>query len=185
VATGAELRQRLWRLWTSHLRELSAFSIVGASAAVVDLSVFQLLYTSVDLGAVTSKILATAVSVTVAFVGHRYWSFSRRARSGLRREYALFFLVNGLTLGLGTLMIAAVRYPLGQDGALALQLTNVASIALGTVCRFVLYRRWVFLAPAGAPAVVAAAPPAGPRGEPAPASRPGQDRLDHPARRAV
>jgi hypothetical protein len=49
------------------------------------------------------------------------------------------------------LMIAAVRYPLAQDAALALQLTNVASIGLGTMLRFFLYRRWVFLAPAVPP----------------------------------
>jgi hypothetical protein len=62
----------------------------------------------------------------------------------------LFFGVNGLTLMLSMLMIAAVRYPLGQESAFALQVTNVAAIALGTALRFTLYRRWVFLAPAGA-----------------------------------
>jgi putative flippase GtrA len=102
----------------------------------------------VELGAVTSKVIATVLSMSAAFLGHRFWSFSRRVHTGLRRQYALFFAVNGLTLALGTLMIAVARYPLGQDGALALQLTNLLSIALGTAVRFVLYRRWVFLAPA-------------------------------------
>ena len=37
-----------------------------------------------------SKLLATLVSMTVAYVAHRYWSFSHRARTGLRREYLLF-----------------------------------------------------------------------------------------------
>ena len=130
------------------MREVGAFGVVGALCFVLDLSLFQVFYTSLDLGAVTSKVFATVLSMSAAFVGHRYWSFSRRARSGLRRETALFFGVNGLTLALGALMIAVVRYPLGQDGALALQLTNILAIALGTVFRFVLYRRWVFLAPA-------------------------------------
>jgi putative flippase GtrA len=150
VAPGVRLRRRLGAGATLLLRELSAFGVVGAACFVLDLALFQALYTSVGLGAVTSKLLASAVATTAAFLGHRYWSFSHRARSGLRREYALFFAVNGLTVTLGMLMIAAVRYPLGQDAALALQLTNVASIALGTLLRFVLYRRWVFRAPPAA-----------------------------------
>ena len=178
-------RRQLRSLWTRHVRELSAFSVVGAVCSVIDLSLFQLLYTTLDLGAVTSKVLATVVSMSVAFVGHRFWSFSRRARSGLRREYAMFFVVNGLTLGLGTVMIAAVRYPLGQDGALALQLTNVVSMVLGTACRFILYRRWVFLAPAAEPAVGAVAAPAVSPGQPPVAGhQPAPDRLEYPARRA-
>jgi putative flippase GtrA len=150
VAPGARLRSRLSTGATLLLRELSAFGVVGAACFVLDVTLFQVLYTSVGLGAVTSKVLASAVATTAAFVGHRYWSFSRRVRSGLPREYVLFFGVNGLTLMLSMLMIAAVRYPLGQESALALQVTNVAAIALGTALRFTLYRRWVFLAPAGA-----------------------------------
>jgi hypothetical protein len=68
--------------------------------------------------------------------------------------YSIFFLVNGVTLLLGLSLVALVRYPLGQDGALALQLTNVVSIGLGTVIRFLCYRRWVFVS-ADAPAAVA------------------------------
>ncbi|MFD2090335.1 GtrA family protein [Blastococcus deserti] len=147
MAPGVGLRRRLGTGATLLLRELSAFGVVGAACFVLDLTLFQILYSTVGLGAVTSKLLASAVSTSVAFVGHRYWSFSRRARSGLRREYALFFAVNGLALALGMLMIAAVRYGLDQESALVLQLTNVASIAVGTTLRFVLYRRWVFLAP--------------------------------------
>jgi putative flippase GtrA len=177
---------RLRTGWAVQLRELGAFGVVGAVCFVLDLSLFQVLYTSMDLGAVTSKVIATVLSMTAAFVGHRYWSFSRRVRSGLRREYALFFGVNGLTLAMGALMIAAVRYPLDQDGAWALQLTNLASIALGTAFRFVLYRRWVFLAPGGLPAADHGAPQTGsPQSAPSSgqAPRPGRvpDRLDVPA----
>jgi putative flippase GtrA len=147
VAEGDRLRRRLDAGAALLLRELSAFGVVGAACFVLDLTLFQVLYTSVGLGAVTSKLFASVVATTVAFVGHRYWSFSRRARSGLRREYLLFFGVNALALSLSMVMIATVRYPLGQESALVLQLTNVASIAVGTAMRFVLYRRWVFLAP--------------------------------------
>jgi putative flippase GtrA len=152
VALGDRLRRRLGTGAALLVRELSAFGVVGAACFVLDLTLFQVLYTSVGLGAVTSKLLAAAVATTAAFLGHRFWSFAHRMRSGLRREYLLFFAVNGLTAAVSLAMIATVRYPLGQDGALILQLTNVASIGLGTLLRFVLYRRWVFLAPASVPA---------------------------------
>lgn len=136
------------------VKELGAFGIVGAVCFLIDLGLFQLLYAHVGLGAVTSKLVSTLVSMTVAFFAHRHWSFSHRARTGLRREYSLFFVVNGLTLLLGLAIVAAVRYPLGQDSALALQVANVASTAIGTLVRFASYRTWVFVS-TQAPAAVA------------------------------
>ncbi|MGY2066890.1 GtrA family protein [Blastococcus sp. SYSU DS0619] len=145
MAPLAQLR-RLLRDGPSRLvRELSAFGVVGAVCFLVDVGLFQLLYAEVGLGAVTSKLLATLVSMSLAFVGHRFWSFSDRARTGLRREYTLFVVVNAAALLLGLAIIGVVRYPLGQDSALVLQGANLLSIGLGTVLRFLAYRRWVFV----------------------------------------
>ncbi|WP_091329658.1 GtrA family protein [Geodermatophilus ruber] len=138
------------RAWRVLVKELSAFGVVGGVSFVLDLALFQLLYTSAGVGAVTAKLVSTLVSMTVAFLGHRFWSFSHRARTGMRREYLLFAVVNGLTLGLGLAVVAVVRYPLGQESALVLQLANIGSIVLGTVIRYLAYRRWVFPAPAPA-----------------------------------
>lgn len=126
------------------LRELSAFGVVGAVSFVIDLVVFQVCYASLGLGAVTSKVLATVLAMTVAYVGHRYWSFSSRPRTGIRRQYLLFAAVNGTTLLLSAGIVALVRYPLGQEDVLVLQAANILAIAVGTVVRFVSYRRWVF-----------------------------------------
>jgi putative flippase GtrA len=130
--------------WRLLLKELSAFGIVGAVCFAVDVVLFQLLYAHAGLGAVTAKTLSTLVSMTVAYFAHRYWSFSHRARTGVRREYGLFAAVNGVTLLLNVGVVAFVRYPLGQESAFVLQLANVASIAVGTVVRYLSYRRWVF-----------------------------------------
>jgi putative flippase GtrA len=130
--------------WRLLLKELSAFGVVGAACFVIDVVLFQLLYAYVGLGAVTAKFLATVVSMTVAYFAHRYWSFSHRARTGLRREYLLFALVNGTTLLLNLGAVALVRYPLGQESALVLQMANIGGIAAGTVIRYLSYRRWVF-----------------------------------------
>jgi putative flippase GtrA len=130
--------------WRVLVKELSAFGVVGGASFVIDLSVFQFLITQTEIGAVTSKLLAALVSTTTAFLGHRFWSFSHRSHTQLHRDYVRFAVVNGCTLLLSLAIVAFVRYPLGQEGALALQAANVTSIAIGTVIRFLVYRAWVF-----------------------------------------
>src|SRR4051812_27114575 len=124
---ATSLRERTTSSWRILAKELSAFGVVGAVCLVIDLGLFQALYAHAELGAVSAKFVSTVVSMTVAYFAHRHWSFSHRARTGLRREYILFFVVNGLTLVLGLLIVAAVRYLLGQDSALILQVANIAS----------------------------------------------------------
>ena len=130
--------------WHRLARELSAFGIVGAACFLLDVGLFQLLYASAGIDAVTAKLVATLVSMTVAYAGHRYWSFSARARTGVRREYVRFALINAVTLLMGLAIVGFVRHGLQQDSALVLQVANVASIVIGTVVRYLSYRRWVF-----------------------------------------
>jgi putative flippase GtrA len=126
------------------VRELSAFGAVGAVCFVLDLGLFQMLYATAGVDAVAAKLVSTLVSMTVAFIGHRHWSFSHRERNGLRRSYAQFAAVNVTTLVISLVIVWFVRYPLAQESALVLQGANLVSIALGTVIRFLSYRRWVF-----------------------------------------
>lgn len=139
---------RFTRTWRLLLKEISAFGVVGAVCFVLDVGLFQVLYVHAGVDAVLAKLISTLVSTTAAYFGHRHWSFSHRARTGLRREYTLFVAINGLTLLLGLAIVWLVRYPLGQEGALVLQAANIASIALGTLLRFLAYRQWVFVDPA-------------------------------------
>ncbi len=155
MTDGTPLGGRLGSTLRVLLKELSAFGVVGIVAFLLDIGLFQLFYGVVGVDAVPAKLVSTLVSMTVACFGHRYWSFSHRARTGLRREYLLFATVNGLTLLLGLGVVAFVRYPLGQESALVLQAANVGSIVLGTAIRYVSYRKWVF--PAHAPGSAARA----------------------------
>jgi putative flippase GtrA len=136
------------------LKELSAFGIVGIACFLLDIALFQLLYDVLGVGAVTSKFVATVLSMTAAYFAHRHWSFSHRARTDPRREYLLFAGINSSTLLLGLAVVAFVRYPLGIEGALQLQLVNIGSIVLSTALRYLAYRQWVFPAhqePVGEP----------------------------------
>jgi putative flippase GtrA len=130
------------------IKELSGFGVVGAACFVLDLGVFQVLYAHVGMGAVTSKFVSTVVSMTAAYFGHRNWSFSHRARRTIQREYLLFAVINGTTLLLQLGIVALVRYPMGIDRALPLQIANVFAIGVTTIIRYLAYRRWVFPAQA-------------------------------------
>jgi putative flippase GtrA len=147
-------------------RELSAFGVVGAFCFLLDVGLFQVLYAHAGWNAVGAKLTATLVSMTVAYLGHRYWSFAHRESRGVGRSYLLFAAVNGTTLLIGLGMVWLVRYPLGQESALMLQGANLLSIALGTAIRFQAYRRWVFpeRRPDDAPVPVPRSPSAVPGG---------------------
>jgi putative flippase GtrA len=138
--------------------------VVGAISFVLDIGMFQVLYAHARWDAVGAKLTATLVSMTVAYLGHRYWSFAHRERTRVRRSYALFAVVNAATLLMGLAIVWFVRYPLDQESALVLQGANLVSIALGTVIRFGTYRRWVFPHPPTGPITRGPAPAVAPEG---------------------
>src|SRR3954468_190387 len=59
TVAAASLRSTLRGTWRVLAKELSAFSVVGMSAFVVDLAAFQVLYAELGLGAVTAKLIAS------------------------------------------------------------------------------------------------------------------------------
>lgn len=126
------------------VRELMKFGVVGGFAYVVDIAVFNLLLHSTDKP-LTSKTISTVVATTVSYAGNRAWTFRRRSRSGVRREYTLFFLLNGVGLVIALTCLAVSHYVLGFTSALADNIAaNVVGLALGTAFRFWSYRRFVF-----------------------------------------
>jgi putative flippase GtrA len=135
------------------VRELMKFGVVGSVAFVVDLVVFNVLLSATDKP-LTSKTLSVVVATTVAYAGNRLWTFRQRARSGLHREYLLFFLLNGVGLLISLTCLAVSHYLLGFTSLIADNIAaNVVGLALATTFRFWSYRRWVFLkVVAGAPA---------------------------------
>jgi putative flippase GtrA len=131
------------------VQELGKFGVVGATTYVVDTAILAgLRSTGVD--PLLAKTISTAVAASLAFLGNRFWTWRDRERTGLRREYALYFLFNavGLAIGLGCLGIS--HYWLGRIWpVLTTELAdvvsaNVVGMAMGTVFRFWAYRRFVF-----------------------------------------
>jgi putative flippase GtrA len=104
-------------------------------------------------------VIATIAGTFVAFLGNRYWTFRHREGSTLVRESAVFFVLNGIGLGIQLACIGFTYYLLNMHGKLAYNVALIFGIGLGTLFRFWSYRRWVWLAPPVAEAMAGGAQP--------------------------
>lgn len=143
------LRGQTLAVW---LRELLRFCAVGGLAFVVDVGLFNLLRFGPGelLGdkPLTAKVLSVAVSVLVAWLGSRYWTFAGSRRDSRGRELVMFVLVNlgGMAIAVGCLAVS--HYVLGLTSPLADNIAaNGVGLVLGTAFRYLCYRYLVFTAP--------------------------------------
>lgn len=174
---------RIHRRFAHLMRELAQFGSVGAIAFVITFAIGNGLHTGLGVGPLTSNGVATVVATTFSYLANRYWTFRHRDRTGLGREYVLFFALNGVGLVITELFIGFSHYVLGLDGAVFYNIALVIGTAVATLFRFWSYKKWVFL-PASAPHVdPASGLPEAPAAEASaePAEGPGATRAPDPA----
>jgi putative flippase GtrA len=138
--------RRLYERFGQLIHEVAKFGVVGVIAFLVTEIGTNLLHFQADLGPLTSNVIATAVATCVSFAGNRYWTFRHRDRTGLGREYVLFFGFNGIGLLIQLACLGFVYYALGMTGKLEYNIALFIGIALGTLFRFWSYRAWVWRA---------------------------------------
>jgi putative flippase GtrA len=138
------LLDRLGTPWQVLVKEISAFGVVGVVNLFIDVGLFNLLHFRVGLGPTTSNVLSAGVATTISYFANRHWSFSHRARTGLRREYTLFIVINLVALGISSLVIAFTYYVISATDPFALNVAKILGIGIGTVFRFWSYKRYVF-----------------------------------------
>lgn len=132
------------------VREALKFLAVGGFGFITDVGLFNLLMYSGGDGPLndkplTAKTISMVAATIVTYAGNRLWTFRHRERSGVAREYTLFFLLNGVGLLIGLACLATSRYMLGLEGPLADNISaNVIGVGLASMFRFFTYRRWVF-----------------------------------------
>jgi putative flippase GtrA len=113
----------------------------------LDFGLANLLYLGLGWPAMGAKSASVAVAATSSFFMNRHWTFRHRARTGLRREYTLFFLLNAVGLLIANACILVVEQGFGKSGPLWFNIAQLAGLALGMVFRFTTYKRWVFVSP--------------------------------------
>lgn len=129
------------------IHELTKFGIIGLFNLVVTWGGTNLLHFVLQIGPLTSNIIATVVATTLAYAGNRYWTFRHRADSGIGREYFLFFVLNGVGLLIQVMCIGFTEYTLKLDDHFSYNVALAIGITLGTLFRFWSYKKWVFLPP--------------------------------------
>lgn len=129
------------------VHEIAKFGIVGSIAFVIDVGLFNLLlyFGPLEDKPLTAKVVSVAVATTFAYFGNRFWTFRHRGRTNMGREYALFFVLNGVAMLISVACLWISHYLLGLDSPLADNISaNVIGLGLGTLFRFWSYRKWVF-----------------------------------------
>ena len=124
--------------------EAAAFALIGIVNAVLYFVIFNLTMT---IGAVKATVVATAVTTTLAYVAHRYWTYRNRPKSAVRREYMLFvgFNIAGMFIQSGVIAVGKYGFGLNETrDRLWFNLATVAGIGLATLFRFWAYRTLVF-----------------------------------------
>lgn len=182
----------VYRRFEHLVRELAKFGSVGAAAFVITIGVANALQFGLHVGPLKSFMVATVVATTFSYLANRYWTFRHRDRTGLGREYVLFFALNGIGLVITELFIGFVHYGLHLESPVAYNSALIVGTGVATLFRFWSYKKWVFLptrTPAAEPAsalpepdLLGGAAPAS-NGRPRPRSPRGAHRKRAPVRR--
>lgn len=132
----------------AHTYEILRFLSVGGMAFAVDLGLFNLLRFGpghlLEHKPVTAKIISLVAATLVSWMGNRHWTFSRQRTDRQARELFVFATINIVCAGIPVLTLALSHYTLGLTNALADNVATVIGIGIGTVLRYVGYKRWVF-----------------------------------------
>ena len=142
--------RKLYERFRHFIHEIAKFGVVGGIAFIVTELAFNVL---IQMGAdsFAANAGATLVAAVVAFVGNRYWTFRTRHRSGMGRETALFFLLNGVGVLIQQACIEVAKYEFGRNDKVTVNAAFLVGVMLATMFRFWSYRKWVWrLAPPGA-----------------------------------
>ena len=128
--------------------EVARFLSVGAVAFVVDLGLFNLLRFGpghlLEDKPLTAKLISVAAATLVAWLGNRHWTFAEHATPQRGRELFVFAVINVIGALIPIATLAFSHYTLDLVSQTADNVATVIGIAIGTVLRFVGYKRWVF-----------------------------------------
>ncbi|MDO5747311.1 MAG: GtrA family protein [Actinomycetaceae bacterium] len=135
-----------WSIPKERLIEILRFCIVGGANYIVDLLVFNILLFTVFWSLpITAKVFAVSVATLFSWVANRQWTFRQRRTGHLTRELVSFIVVNILGMLPALVCLQVSHYWMGLTSPLADNISaNVIGLIIGTILRYVFYRRFVF-----------------------------------------
>lgn len=138
--------------WRSLFVEVFRFLMVGGAGYIVDVGLSNLLVygffgipAAMPGSPVKAKIISTVVSVIVAWLGNKLWTYGDRETGSNVRGFVLFVIVNAIGMVITVIPLGVTWYMLNLRDPLSYNIsTNIIGIALAMVFRFYAYRTWVF-----------------------------------------
>ncbi|MCF2533487.1 GtrA family protein [Yinghuangia soli] len=144
------LRQPIQRLRAHPMfPELAKFAVVGGTAYTSDVILFNILLTQADLGPLSAKAISLCLSIVVAFIGNRYWTYGERnggeAASEVSRQGLFFVAITLVGMSIQLAFLGFSHYVLDFTSRLADNISgNLVGMGVATIFRFWGYRTWVF-----------------------------------------
>lgn len=101
------MAERLWRFFFHDHRLFMRYILVGIASAVIEFSLFSLLYQWAGWRLLAANCLALSVAIVFNFLLHRSWTFRQRRDAGrqLRRYLFMQLVAAGLNNGLVWLFV--------------------------------------------------------------------------------
>lgn len=169
--------KRLYEQFKVLIHEGAKFGIVGIIGVIITDGGTNVLRSSLGIGWLTANVIATVIATTFAYFASRYWTFRHRERTSIRREGVLFFVLNGIGLGIQLACLGFTVHVLGYSGKLPANVALIVGIVVGTLFRFWSYRKWVWAskpqdAPISHEVIEPVLAPVVSKSNPAPASAP-------------
>lgn len=126
--------------------------MVGGTSYVVDVGISNLLVYGfwgveplLPNSPVKAKIVSTVISVIVAWLGNKLWTYGDRETGSSLRGFILFAIVNAIGMVITVLPLGVTWYLLNLRDPISYNIsTNIIGIALAMFFRFYAYRTWVF-----------------------------------------
>lgn len=137
--------RELYARFRQLIHEGARFGVVGLAGLTVTAGGANLLHYRAGMDRLSATAAALVVATAVTFAGSRYWTFRDRERTGLGRETALFFAVNGIGVIISEAPVG-LTYPLHLNGGLAYNAALSGGIVLATLFRYWSYKQWVWRA---------------------------------------
>ena len=134
------------RAW---IKEFIQFGLVGATAFVIDMGLFNLLQHG-PLGVLaghanTANAVAASIATIYSWIMNRVWTYRGRTQENAGREAFLFFFANLCGIGITQFCLLFSHHILGLTSPLADNISAyVVGFALGTAFRFIFYHYVVF-----------------------------------------
>ena len=131
------------------VREFVQFGLVGGTAFVIDMGLFNLLQHG-PLGVLaghpnTAQFVAAVMATLYSWIANRLWTYRGRTQANATREAILFFVANACGIGISQFCLLFTHHLLGLTSALADNIAvYVVGFALGTAFRFFFYHYVVF-----------------------------------------